>query len=362
MEQTEKNKVLAAFKDATPVARKVALQRMNQDKTSDEILEEFANIMEIEKPLYTSMKNSLVEHIQRHGLDAQALKYFGEFVEVDSFTKNAYQKVLARVRKAYVDNDNQIKLAKVYTFGMPAKQRAKVDIKVKQLELSLNHLEYLISKITEFLKKIDDLATTAFEMIMSGKAPDFEAWRDKMIIQDALFEENKQFLKQSLHHLEVLKHNGCKLGVNDLRLLLYHKEGCRREKLYRTVESWIIKIYDGLDTEDERRSVYKDICVFVEEVVPMAGYISPIIIQFILDRDFVSLDSRNLLFKIKPLVTRLSMTSLITTPLMDMYEKAVQNLTSGQITDSDTYVMQIMQLYNPKIISEEVNLYLSSLS
>lgn len=358
-----KNEMIrSAFKEATPVARRVAAQRMKNGKSFAEIEDEFINIIGIESPLYDSMKESLIDHIQRHGLNAIALKYFDEFVQVEYFTKHAYQKVLKKVRHAYVDIEHQISdaeadLAKAEQNSI---EKFRLEQDRKKLDTSLKSLEYLISKITEYLQKVDDLSSIAYEMIMSGKTPDFESWRDKMIIQDILFEENKQFLKQSLHHLAVLEQNKCKLGIEDLRLLLYHKQGCRREKLYRKVEEWIIKIYYSLDTEDERRIIYKDICMFVEDVVPMAGYISPMIIRFILDRDFVSEDSRNLLIKIKSVVANLYMTSLIVTPLRRMYDRAVENLSKQSISESDIYVMEVMKLYNPKIVSEDVNAFLSS--
>ena len=350
-----------AFKEATPVARKFAAQRMKEGKSFEEIEDEFLNIIGIESPLYDSMKESLVDHIQRHGLNAVALEYFDEFVQVDYFTKHAYQKVLKKVRHAYVAMEHQIndadaKIAKADDFL----EKTKLEQEKKKLDTSLKNLEYLISKITEYLQKVDDLSSVVYDMIMKGKSPDFEAWRDKMIIQDILFEENKQFLKQSLHHLAVLEQNKCKLGIDDLRLLLYHKQGCRREKLYRKVEEWIIKIYYSLDTEDERRIIYKDICMFVEDVVPMAGYISPMIIHFILDRDFVSEDSRNLLMKIKPVVANLCMTSLIVTPLRRMYDRAVDNLEKQSLSESDIYVMEVMKTYNPKIISDSVDTFLSN--
>ena len=356
--KTEGEMIKRAFKEATPVARKVAAQRMREGMSFAEAEDEFINIIGIESPLYDSMKSSLVEHIQRHGLDAVALKYFDEFVQVQYFTKHAYQKVLKRTRHAYVDIENQInskeaqieKSDKTNTLEMMKLLQEK-----KKLDVSLKNLEYLISKITEYLRKIDDLSATAYEMVMSGKTPDIESWRDKMIIQDNLFEENKQFLKQSLHHLMVLDQNKSKLGIDDLRMLLYHKQGCRREKLYRKVEEWIIKIYYSLDTEEERRLIYKDICAFIAEVVPLAGYISPLIIRFILDRDFVSEDSRNLLIKIKPVVANLCMSSLIVTPLRRMYNQAVTDLENHSLSESDLYVIEIMKLYNPKIITDEVN-------
>lgn len=359
MKMTEKEMIRRAFKEATPVARKVAAQRMKNGLSFTEIEDEFINIISIESPLYDSMKSTLVEHIQRHGLDALALGYFDEFVQVDYFTKHAYQKVLKKVRHAYVGiehtiNDKEVQIEKVDKSDTLNKMHLLQE--KKKLDISLKNLEYLISKITEYLRKIDDLSATAYDMIMSGTVPDIETWRDKMIIQDNLFEENKQFLKQSLHHLMVLEQNKCKLGIDDLRLLLYHKQGCRREKLYRKVEEWIIKIYYSLDTEEERRLIYKDICVFIAEVVPMAGYISPMIIRFILDRDFISEDSRNLLIKIKQVVADLCMTSLIVTPLRKMYEQAMSNLGKHSLSESDIYVIEVMKLYNPKTVSEEVNL------
>lgn len=352
---TQKEMIKRAFKEATPVARKIAVQRLREGKSFDEIEDEFITIIRIESSLYDSMKDALVEHIHRHGLDAVSLSYFEEFIDVEYFTKHAYQRVLKKVRKAYVSTERQIHhtdalLKKYDTSEIVNISRAEQE--KSKLDISLKSLEYLISKITEYLKKVDDLSAVAYDMIMSGKNPDFEAWRNKVIVQDVLFEENKQFLKQSLHHLTVLEKNNCKLGINDLRMLLYNRQGCRREKLYRKVEEWIIKIYYSLDTENERRVVYKDICNFIEEVVPMAGYISPMIIKFIFDRNFLSEDSRNLLIKIKPVVCNLTMTPLILLPLHEMYNKAVKNLDNLDV--SDIYVIEVMKHYSPKSISDDV--------
>ena len=353
--ETEKEMIRRTFHEATPVACRVAVQRMKEGQSFADVEDEFISIIRIESSLYDSMKEALVEHIQRHGLNAFALKYFDEFVQVEYFTKHAYQKVLKNVRKAYVEVEHNISdtEALIEKTDGPL-ERLRLEQEKKRLDNSLKSLEYLISKITEYLKKVDDLSSVAYELVMSGKTPDFESWRDKVLIQDTLFEENKQFLKQSLHHITVLEKNKYKLGVEDLRLLLYHKQGCRREKLYRNVEEWIIKIYYSLDTEDERRLIYKDICAFIAEVVPMAGYISPMIIRFILDRDFISEDSRNLLVKIHPVVANLCMVSLIVSPLRKMYEQAVINLQASKYNESDIYAIEIMKLYNPKAVTKEI--------
>lgn len=356
-EKKEQQEIKRVFKEATPVARKVAMQRMKNGLSFADVEDEFINIITIESSLYDSMKETLVDHIQRHGLTALALDYFDEFVQVKYFTKHAYQKVLKKTRKSYVEIERKIDELSTKTADeedVESLEKLRLAQEKKKLETSLTSLEYLISKITEFLKKVDDLSSVAYKMVMDGKTPDFETWRDKMVIQDILFEENKQFLKQSLHHLAVLEQNKCKLGVNDLRLLLYHRQGCRREKLYRKVEEWIIKIYYSLNTEDERRLVYKDICSFIKEVVPMAGYISPMIIRFILDRDFISEDSRNLLLTIQPTITKLYMGSLVVIPLREMYEKALVNLQTDKWSETDIYAVEVMKTYNHKIVPQEV--------
>lgn len=333
------------LRKATPVARKIAVQYFEEGRNFDEVKEFADKIVKIEKSLYDSMKQSLVAHIRRHGLDALALGFFDDFVAIESFRQNDYENILKKVRKEYVRVDGQI---------VKLKADPNAGAKLEQLEISLINLEYLISKITEYLQKVKELTITAFDLVISGKTPDLEAWKDKVLIQDNLFEENKQFLKQALHHLSVLEKNKCKLGPEHLRMLLYHREGCRREKLYRQVERWIIKIYCSLQTREEASLVYKDICSFVQEVVPKTGYISPVIIQFILDKEYVSKDTRDLLLEIQPIIRELGMISLITTPLARMYKQASQNLLNGKESLSDVYVAQIMQLYEPKHISQQV--------
>ena len=300
---------------ATPVARKFAAMQVKSGKKFAEIEDEIMDIIATEAKVYDEIKKSLVEHIKRHGLDAEALGYFQEFQDIEVFIKPQYQKVLKNVHKAYVQSEG--------------KNRS---------------LEYLISKINEFLQKIDRFGAVAYDLLQQGKKPDFEAWSDKVVLQDNLFEENKQFLKQTIHHLEVLYKNKVKLGAGDMRLLLYHKDACRREKLYRLVEEWIVKIYYSLPSKQERAEVYRDVCQFVADIVPQVGYISPGIIMFIFDGGFLSQDSRNLLVKIKPVVYKLHMGSLIEHPLRDMYNKR-----SKLSAETHQYLEELVQLYLPEL-------------
>ena len=305
-----------SFKKATPIARKVAVHRMKKEgKEFADIEDEFIDIIGIESRLYDNMKKSLVDHVLRHGLDVKSLDLFDEFIALPYFDKNMINSVLRKVRRAYVQDQSN------------------------------RNLEYLIAKLNEYLRKVDDLGKTAYEMVMSGKNPDFDAWSDKMVMQDALFEENKQFLKQALHHLRTLQQNRVKLGVADIRMLMYHKDGCRREKLYHQVEEMIIDIYENLATEKERQEIYPEICNFVAEIVPQVGYISAGMIIFICARGFISDSSRDLLLKIKPVVMRLGMYPLITTPFEHYYQAALQNLAKGRLTSTDDNVLAILQVY-----------------
>lgn len=305
-----------AFKKATPVARKVAMYRMKvEGKEFADVEDEFIDIIGIESRLYDNMKKSLVERILRHGLDVKSLELFDDFLGLPYFDKNMINSILRKVRRAYVQDQGN------------------------------RNLEYLIAKLNEYLRKVDDLGKTAYDMVMSGKNPDFDTWSDKMVMQDALFEENKQFLKQALHHLQTLEQNRVKLGIADIRMLMYHRDGCRREKLYHQVEEMIIKIYNHLDTEDERQEVYPEICDFVAEIVPQVGYISANMVIFICARGFISDHSRELLCKIRPVVMRLGMTPLITTPFEHYYAAALKNIAKGTLTATDDNVLTILQAY-----------------
>lgn len=313
---TQDELIKDSFKKATPVARKVAMYRMkNEGKEFADVEDEFIDIIGIETRLYDNMKRVLVEHITRHGLDVKSLDLFNEFKDLPYFDKNMINSVLRKVRRAYVQDQNN------------------------------RNLEYLIAKLNEYLRKVEDLGKTAYEMVMSGKNPDFDTWSDKMVMKDALFEENKQFLKQALHHLRTLRQNKVKLGIADIKMLMYHKDGCRREKLYHQVEEMIVEIYDHLDTEKERQEIYPEICDFVAEMVPEVGYISAQMIIFICARGFISESSRDLLIKIKPVVVRLGMQPLITTPFESYYRAAEKNLAKGKLTSTDDNVLTIMQAY-----------------
>lgn len=169
-----------------------------------------------------------------------------------------------------------------------------------------------------------------------------------------MFEENKQFLKQTLNHLKTLRRNKCKIGMAELRLLFYSKQGCHSVALYREVERWIVEIFYSLETQQEQQMAYKEICLFVSEVVPIAGSISPYIINFIFDRGFLSEMSRDLLINIKPVIAKMGMLALIMLPLKKFYAETLERLRQKDLNESDQYVLQIMQLYSPKSISPEV--------
>ncbi|MBR1840502.1 MAG: hypothetical protein IJ778_00030 [Alphaproteobacteria bacterium] len=310
----EKNEIFEAFKTVMPVARKVAMYRMkNEGKTFAEVEPELEQIDAIEARLYAKMKKALEEHIRRHGLDMVSLALFREFEDLECYDKNKVQAILSKIGRAYVHNINN------------------------------RNLEYLIAKISEYQRKVTDLGKTAYEMIMAGKTPDFDAWSDKMLMQDALYEENKQFLKQALHHLRTLEQNKVKLGVADIRMLMYHRQGCRREKLYHQVEEWIVKIFHELDKE-KKQEVFPEICSFLAELVPQVGYISANMVIFVCGTG-ISNESKDMLLKIHPVITRQGMTPLIVAPLENYYATAVKNLKKGKLTATDENVLEIMQCY-----------------
>ncbi len=313
-----------AMHHSTPVARRWAAERMRKGEKLQEFYAEFEEIIAVENKLYATMKKNLGERIRRHGLNEQGLKLFAEFEAMDgNFNAHNYEKLLHKIRRCYVQSGS-------------------------------DSLEYLIFKINEYLRKVKDIGDQAYQMLLSGKSPDLDSWSDKVALNDSLFEENKQFLKQSLHHLQTLRDNRCRLGVAEIRLLLYHRDGCRRDKLYREVEAWIVDIYNNLDTEDERREIYPEICRFVADMVPQVGYISPFMMNFVFDRGFLSSMSRDLLVAIYPVITRLDMTPLVLTPLLRFYSDTLAHLQEGTLTETDEYVMQIMQAYQPKAISTTI--------
>ena len=312
--------------NGTPAARRWADYRMKNGEDFADFEDDYLEIVFTECKLYETMKDTLCHHIQLHGLNRMAEEYFQEFKQVKIYNHHVYTKILKKVRSRFVQEGGN------------------------------RQLEYLISKINEYIQKVEELSRIAFQMLKEGKSPDLEVWSDKAILQDAVFEENKQFLKQTLNHLNALQKNRCQMGVNEIRLLLYSKQGCRREKLYRQTEAWIIDIYNSLPSEEQRRSIYREICEFVAEQVPLIGYISPSIISFIFDRGFLSEMSRDLLVKIKPVISSLGMVSLILTPLRNFYDTALLHLYGHYgFTESDKFSIEIMKLYSPKSVSAEVD-------
>ncbi len=308
-----------------PVARRWANYRLKNGENFGDFEDEILNVDAIERRLYTSMAGTFFHHIQIHGYDSKSAVFVKQLEALRYYNRNDYVKVLAKMRKAYVRNE---------------KNRS---------------LEYLISKTSEFIHKVNEIGNTAYQMLLDGKEPDFETWSDKMSLQDAVFEENKQFLKQTLNHLEALRKNRVSLGSSEIRLLLYQKEGCRREKLYSKAEAWITEIYESLPCSDEREiaeqtQIYREICQFVQELVPKVGYISVNMIQFIFDRGYLSKTSRDLLLKIKATIFNLSMAVLIQYPLKKLLHQVNEDLFLDNLTDSDRYVLEVAEAYEPKLI------------
>ena len=199
-----------------------------------------------------------------------------------------------------------------------------------------------------------DISDKGFELLLAGETPNLQTWKNQSVLNDRLFEENKQFLKQTLHHIDTLMETRCKLGVAEIRLLLYHKDGCRRQKLQKMVEDDIIAIFNQLESEDERKEIYPEICDFVSEIVPSVGYISPLMISFIFDRGFVSAISRDLLLKLQPVISRLNMTPLLVTQLQRYLKDTLLHLAEGLLTETDEYVLELTRAYMPKALSENV--------
>ena len=340
-----------AMSKATPVARRWAAHLMkNEKKDFAEFEEAFMEVVFVEDKLYKSMKNSLVRHIERHGLDAVGLEFLDKFKAIEDFNFHVYEAQLRQVRRQFVRNEQKIE----HIAELPKAKSAQFEEDKQTLIKQNDNLEYLISKINEFLRKVRDLNAVAYQMLLEGKSPDLESWSVQAVLQDNLFEENKQYLKQTLHHIESLEENRCKLGVAEIRLLLYHEQGCRRAKLYKMVESQIIDIFYHLQSEDERRSVYPEICAFVMHLVPQVGYISPHMINFIFDRGFISKVSRDLLLNIKPVISQLNMNPLILIQLKKFFSETLERMQDGKFSETDEYVLEIMQAYSPKEITPKL--------
>lgn len=316
------------LKELMPVARHWAVERINAGEDYGKFEDEIFEIDNIEAKLYDKMKETFLKHVEIRGYDNKDRVFVCEIEAIEDYDHNKYNQVLARMRKAYVKDKTR-------------------------------SLEYLISKTTEYVRKVSDIGRVAFEMLKEGKQLDFEKWSAEQALQDAVFEENKQFLKQTLKHLESMKRNKVKLGVSEIRLLLNQKDGCRREKLYHQAEEVIISIYNSLPctTAEEKNAqaqIYKEICSFVYDVVPLTGRISVNMINFIFDRGFLSSMSRSLLLKIQPRINSLSMTPLFHYPLQRMLENVYADYMDGNFTASDYFVVQVALAYEPKLVCDEL--------
>lgn len=318
----------ATLKKLMPVARRWAVTRMHNGEDFGDFEEDVFQIDSIEVKLYAKMKFTFLQSVHIHGCDHKDIGFVEALEAISDFDRNVYSKLLGRMRKSY------------------AKDKSR-------------SLEYLISKTTEFVHKINDVGRAAFARLMEGKQLDFEQWSAEQILQDRVFEENKLFLKQTIKHLETMKLNKVKLGVSEIRLLLNQKDGCRREKLYHIAEEWIISIYNSLPcaTAEEKAAqeqIYKEICSFVYDIVPLTGRISVNMINFIFDRGFLSSMSRSLLLKIYPRINSLSMTPLFHYPLKRMLKNVYADYLDDIFTASDYFVVQVALVYEPELVNKEL--------
>ena len=318
----------ATLKKLMPVARRWAVTRINNGEDFGDFEEDVFQIDSIEVKLYAKMKFTFLQSVHIHGCDHKDIGFVEALEAISDFDQNVYSKLLGRMRKSY------------------AKDKSR-------------SLEYLISKTTEFVHKINDVGRAAFARLMEGKQLDFEQWSAEQILQDRVFEENKLFLKQTIKHLEIMKQNKVKLGVSEIRLLLNQKDGCRREKLYHIAEEWIISIYNSLPcaTAEEKAAqgqIYKEICSFVYDIVPLTGRISVNMINFIFDRGFLSSMSRSLLLKIYPRINSLSMTPLFHYPLKRMLKNVYADYLDDIFTASDYFVVQVALVYEPELVNKEL--------
>lgn len=318
----------ATLKKLMPVARRWAVTRIHNGEDFGDFEEDVFQIDSIEVKLYAKMKFTFLQSVHIHGCDHKDIGFVEALEAISDFDRNVYSKLLGRMRKSY------------------AKDKSR-------------SLEYLISKTTEFVHKINDVGRAAFARLMEGKQLDFEQWSAEQILQDRVFEENKLFLKQTIKHLETMKLNKVKLGVSEIRLLLNQKDGCRREKLYHIAEEWIISIYNSLPcaTAEEKAAqgqIYKEICSFVYDIVPLTGRISVNMINFIFDRGFLSSMSRSLLLKIYPRINSLSMTPLFHYPLKRMLKNVYADYLDDIFTASDYFVVQVALVYESELVNKEL--------
>lgn len=313
-----------------PVARRWAAERMCKGEDFGSMEDEIMDVHCIEVRLYEQMKATFLHHVRIHGYSADVAHFVQDIKTMPYFCRNQYRKLLSEMRKAYVEESE-----------------------------NSSSLEYLISKTNEFLKKVKDIGETAYQMLQEGQQPDLGSWSEKMQSQDAVFEENKQFLKQTLKHFATMKANHVKFGTAEIRLLLYQRDGCRREKHYHRAETWIIDIYNSLpcSTEEEKAEqtqIYKEICAFVYEMVPTMGYFSVHMINFIFDRGFLSTISRDLLLRMCSRVKAWGMLPLFHRPLKSMMEKVYANFCEGSFSTSDFCVLDVAEAYEPELIPNNV--------
>jgi hypothetical protein len=138
-EAVKKRWVNDAMSKATPVARRWAAHLMKEKgKDFADIEEDFFNVMFVEIKLYDSMKKSLVNHIERHGLDAKGLEYLEEFKAIKYFNFHTYEAVLRRVRRTFVRNEQEIERQKhkrsLFDFNQPEKDA--FDAKLQEMNRS----------------------------------------------------------------------------------------------------------------------------------------------------------------------------------------------------------------------------------
>ena len=152
----------ATLKKLMPVARRWAVTRIHNGEDFGDFEDEVFQIDSIEVKLYAKMKFTFLQSVHIHGCDHKDIGFVEALEAISDFDRNVYSKLLGRMRKSY------------------AKDKSR-------------SLEYLISKTTEFVHKINDVGRAAFARLMEGKQLDFEQWSAEQILQDRVFEETNYF-------------------------------------------------------------------------------------------------------------------------------------------------------------------------
>lgn len=313
MEKKLTNKERTILNHATPVARKWAYYKFQNDIAFEEFQNNFEILVCAEQKLYKTWRQQACNIIAFKRVYGDALKIYYKLCFESKFCP--IQKLLPQAQKLYA--------------------------KTKDKEVA-----FVLSVMQGYQNKIKEFNKTAYQMLVEGNNISLILdWAEEADRQEAIKRERMLYLEQTIKHLKKLQELRVVLSREQIKTLL--KPTACSQELLDEIAILIDDAHDKLP-KGERAKSYEDICSFIAEVAPIVGYIPVSLVQFIFKNDWLSKTSYNLLLAIQDTIQKLSMTPVITMPLNKLYQPLAQKIEQDQntrISYSDYYVLKLAIAY-----------------